>query len=279
MRIDNINERDKYKRTLGFMYGLILCFFILIFILLIEMVWKYGYNGEFMALCISMVLIIYAGILLNRLFRTEQREMDKRRKLDMTVNLEDKEHWRVIYNQISDRKKKISYMRHDMANHMQVISSLYERAGMKCPLETINQIASELSKTKTVKYCDNMLLDLTFEQRIKKLVSRGIEVDADIQLVGIEHIECEQLCLVFSMLIDYVGANLEAGQFMSMKVHKQGYTKEGMVLGWHFDTKASVNENVNMDMLLFLIKRMNGSLLVEKTVDRVNVTGMLEVIL
>ena len=278
MRIDKMDNRDKYKKTLRLMYSLILCFFMLIFILLIEMVWNNGDNGEFMALCISMVLIFYAGILLNRTLRTEQREIDKLGIDSELEQLDNQEGWREIYNQISDSKKKISYMRHDMANHLQVINSMYDKLGMEYPAETLGQIVRELSRTRAVKYCDNMLLDLTFEQRIKSLIARGVNVDADIQLIGIEHAECEQLCFVFGMLIDYIAVNLESGQAIFIKIQKHGDTGAGMVVKWHLMAESELDKNVDTNMLLFLIKRMNGSMLVEKTGESTTITGMMEVI-
>ena len=262
------------------MYGIILIFFALIFTALAEQAWKYGRHGEFAALVIGEIFAVYGGVLLNRIWKNEACKRDVNNiQADITGQYTDKQDgeydWHRAYESISDSKRKISYIRHDIANHVQVLQAMQEQCGIK--LDSLDEVQAELKRLSSVKYCDNAMFDMAMEQRIRAMQGRGLQVHADIQLTGIENVQSEQLCLVFWLLLDGISDNLSEGQHIAIRIYKHSTTNDGVMLAWSIEGDCDSINKRNVKLLEFLLDRMNGSIMVDIENGRTTETGMMEV--
>lgn len=280
MHIEKKQVRLKYDKILKIMYGIILIFFVLMFVILVEKTWDTGKYGQFAALVIGEIFIIYGGLLLNRLWKRHKdgNDINDEEELEISIErLDGDEQWKEAYKSISDSKRKISYIRHDIANHVQVIQAMQEQGECDLKSEKLEEIRVELDRLSTVKYCDNILFDIALEQRIRIMQSRGLKVQADIQLTGMESVDSEQLCLIFWLLIDGVAANMSAGQNICIKLYRHSNTDAGMMLAWSIEGECESMDKQNTKVLEFLLNRMNGSIMVDESAGKVLETGMMEV--
>lgn len=183
---------------------------------------------RFVILCIGEIFILYGGIRMWRNVRqgsvTELQE--SLRKLE---NQDDDR--RKVYGQIYNMKKNISYLRHDMANHIHVIKAVMSDAHIKEINSEINNIEELLQRTIKLKYCDNYMLDIAIEQKLRELEERKIITEADIRLREIENIKCYEFCIIFWLLTDNVARFLKEGEKIYIKMHNRKEYPDDKAIG------------------------------------------------
>lgn len=278
-----------------FIYILVIVFSSVIFLYTILKIRDGILYSQVIVSIIGEILILYGWIWMRRVFR-EKNEKELEEGLKELYAHSDK--WQELYGQVQNRKKHISYMRHDMANHLQVINTITLNDNKvnntsKDDIKSINGIKSDihkieevLKKTSKVKYCDNYMLDIAIEQKIKELEERKINVAADIRLRGMEYAECEEVCIIFWLLTDCMADFLETGEKIYIKIQNREdfVEKEKIGIAYRIEgyTKnikiRKITKSTPMHIAKKLLNNMTGSLVAKVDDEKAAVAGMFELI-
>jgi len=189
-----------------------------------------GQYGQYTALALVFVFFIYGFINLRRLLEEEKR-------VSNNLKNEEVKDWSAYYNRIVDSRNKLSFLRHDLANHMHIFDSLQNKYGIEVGAREIIEIKKYLDETSYVKYCDNILLDIALRGKIAWLNEKGITVCADVLLNGMQNYECEKLCEVVFENIDVVCKKLTKKESLYIKISKGEKTKNGVLIKWSVATE------------------------------------------
>jgi len=219
-----------YKRALKITYGIILAGVLGIVCLLLREQALSGNYGQFVALAVAFLFLIYGGISIGRLVKAGKDDKDLKRYLDEI----DVKEWNNYHKRIREFRSKISYVRHDLANHIQMYDNLRNMLGCEYPLGRMDQLRKELDRHSGVKYCDDMLLELAIDGKLVELQGKGIECGADICLNNMKQYSCEELCVRLWLDIDRAVKGIEdynkSKIFITIKSGTQ--TEEGLIVNW-----------------------------------------------
>lgn len=237
---------------------IILYVFVIIFSLLILLYAVNKMKDEFeafklMILFIGEIFILYGGIWIWRNVRQDSMAelLDGLRKLE-----KQEDDRKEVYGQIYNIKRNISYLRHDMANHIHVIKAVISNVNIK----EINNIEELLQKTTKLKYCDNYMLDIAIEQKLRELEERNIITETDIRLREIENIKCYEFCIIFWLLTDNVARFLKEGEKIYIKIHNRKECPDdksaGIIYRIEGHTKKVKKRRVRKSAYMYIAERM-----------------------
>lgn len=215
-----------YKRVLKITYALVIVCVVGILCLL----WKEralsGNYGQFSALAAVLVFLVYGGICIKRLLEEGKDVGD----IDKYLNSLDMEEWYAYHKKLKECQNKISYIRHDMANHIQVFNHMKSSLSCEFPTKRLEEINEELTKHTTLKYCDDMLLDMAIEGKMLELKKQGYQVSSDIHLQNMESYQCEKLCIYLWCAMDKIAKQQKEGAKIYIKMKNGELTNDGCII-------------------------------------------------
>ncbi len=211
-----------------------------------------GNCGQFTAMAAVFVFLAYAGVCVRRLINKGNDEEVLKRYIEEI----DMKEWSKYHIRIRECRNKISYVRHDLANHIQTFNNLKERVECAYPSERMEMIQKELHKHSNVRYCDDMLLELAIDCKLAQLENKGIVVNVDVCLKDMKRYECELLCVHLWYDIDRAVRNLERqaeNRQIWFNIKNGVQTEDGCVVKW--SVKA---EDVEPLVGMLEVKKKNG---------------------
>lgn len=215
-----------YKRVLKIAYALVIVCIVGILCLL----WKEralsGIYGQYSALALIFVFVIYGGICIKRILKQGMDEED----IDKYFDGLDIQQLNNFHKNLKDCHNKISYIRHDMANHIQVYNNMKSSLGCEFPTKRLEEINEELAKHNTLKYCDDMLLDMAIEGKMLELRKQGYQVSSDIRLQNMERYQCERLCIYLWCAVDKITKRQKEGAKICIKMKNGELTSDGCII-------------------------------------------------
>ena len=251
------------KIQMFILYFLIIIFSAIIFMYTIS---KAALDSGISVLCIGEIFLLYGGVWI-------KRNADRKDKKELSDTLkilhERSEKRRINYNQINDKKRHISYIRHDMANHIQVIKAVMADSGTAAAkdnningsiIQEMSKVNELLQKTSQVKYCDNYMLDIAIDQKVKELEERNIIPDVNVRLRNMGNAECEEFCIIFWLLVDNVAQFLTHGGRIRIIIHNRevscGSERIGIAYRIEGDTGSIRKRKLTRSVYMYVADRL-----------------------
>ena len=103
------------------------------------------------------------------------------------------------YKRREEAEKEISYLLHDMKNHLQMIMSMNEQDKTSTYLESL---AEQIKNKELQRYSSRHVLQVLFDDKVKEAAKQNIFVDIHNRDVKFENIEDFDLVTIFSNLLD-----------------------------------------------------------------------------
>lgn len=245
-----------YKKIMKITYCIIVAGVLGVVCLLLKERALNGNYGQFTALAAVFVFLAYAGVIVKRLVNKGKDDEALKKYIEEL----DMKEWSNYHQRIKECRSKISYVRHDLANHIQTFNNLKESVKCAYPSERMEIIQKELDRHSNVQFCDNMLLELAIDGKLAELENKGIVVNADICLRDMKEYECELLCMYLWFDIDKAVDEAEKnaglqneGRQIWLNIKNGVQTEEACVVKWSVGAKG-VEPLVGM----LEVKRKNG---------------------
>lgn len=281
MEFFNYGKNHVKKRTLSllFLYILNVIAATIIFFILTGNNALYGDYGQLIVLCAGEFFCLYGGVCairLQRVFENEEQINDNLKEIYIKIDELHRD-----YSKIMSVKESIGYMRHDIANHIAVVESVLPKDSRE--VNALIDIKNYIQKTEEIKYCNNRMLEIAFEKKIKQLEEKGLNVDTDIRIENIEGLQCEKICLLMWMLIDNVGNYMRQNEKITIKVFERNmqtkYTAISFLVRGYSKkiNKHTLKTGGEMKMIEYLIDSMDGSIVIDDDEAGVAEAGMVEV--
>lgn len=239
----------------------------------------YGNYGQLIVLCAGELFCLYGGVCIRRLSQIFENEEEIKSKLtEMRARIHELQS---DYLEIINYKENIGYMRHDIANHIGFMESVLPENSRE--IGELREIKNNIQKTEEIKYCENQMLDIAFEKKLRQLEENGIRVETDIRLKNIKYIEYENLCLLMWMLIDNIGKHLVKNESIKIKVFEKSTGTQSVTISFLIKGySGKINQHVlksgmEMKTIEYLLKTMDGSIIVSDDEMCVVEAGMVEV--
>lgn len=239
----------------------------------------YGSYGQLIVLCIGALFCLYGGVCvirLQKIFENEEKINSSLKEIYIKIDELHRD-----YSKIMSFKESIGYMRHDIANHIAVIESVLPKDSRE--VNALIDIKKYIQKKEEIKYCNNRILDIAFERKIRQLEEKGLKVDTDIRIENIEGLHYEKICLLMWLLIDNVGNYMLQNEKMVIKVFEKSIETKYRVISFLVRgyskklNKHTLKTGREMKMIEYLIDSMDGSIIIADDEACVTEAGMVEV--
>lgn len=181
---------------------LILLIVMLIFFLLISIVLQYFsviYEDLLFEILSFIIILFFLFILLGFLYLAQQLCKGYEAEIDLE-QIKQKENLNyAYYKRREEAEKEISYLLHDMKNHLQMIMSMNEQDKTSTYLESL---AEQIKNKELQRYSSRHVLQVLFDDKVKEAAKQNIFVDIHNRDVKFENIEDFDLVTIFSNLLD-----------------------------------------------------------------------------
>lgn len=267
------------------LYIIIIFFSLLSFFLIFgEVSQKSGILPQALWL-IGEIFLMYGGFCL---FRARKAMGGKKELEEEIVKLEQvNEECMALYESIEERRKNISFLRHDLANHIQTIMSVAGEKNNEI-VQRIEKIKTQLNSSAEIKYCLNPVVNMFIQQRINELKMDGYRVDKDIMLGNIDNIEYEELCIIYQLLVDNITALPGECDYIYIRLRIKKESKSGAIISYRIERKIKEKVNIKelckkakhtyeMELVRYFAEKLDGTVLMSCRDNKIIEAGMLEV--
>lgn len=229
---------------------------------------------------VGVIFAVYAVVLIYR----EKNIMTTTDEELMDVSLGEYEaHVKKYIEYVEEINKRYSYLRHDMANHTQVIMEMVDVD--KCPEkeQLIEEIKTILNNNKKVRYSDNSIVNSTLWVKLKSIEQLGYSIENDINLYGLKHMECRVLCYNLYFLLDMMTRQMDSNCCMKIKMTIKDSDEEKVRISYkvqNYNVKVNYKRFIwSYDYISFkeLTEAMNGTVICDVNNTVLTVAGWMEV--
>ena len=231
---------------------------------------------------IGIMLVVAGGVVLHKTVGKYINESEVEEKI---ANLsKETKVLQEMYEPMENAKKELSYLRHDIANHIQIISSINK----SIKEDKYKELKERLHLSNVSSKVEHPIIGMVLEGIIKDYLAKGVKVDADIDLRQLNNVEYEEMLIAVKLVCDITGNDATSGDTVVIRlrckdnnednvkvVFRIGYKRKESNISDYRKDKLHKNENINI--LRYLVNDLQGDIVIDKINGTDVVTGVMEV--
>ncbi len=229
---------------------------------------------------VGVIFVVYAGILVIR----ENKLIDdlENTRLNKKFN-EYNTRLNRYFDDIKYAKKKTARLRHDFANHAQVLAELLTEEQYPQRDELLEAIKEELTEKVKVSYSDNTIVNLALELTIYELKEKGYNIQEDIDLFGLNNIEAYQLCYNIWLFVEVLTKLVKAKESVLLRLYVKDRSDKRIRIAYRAEAYTNYKKEVLLNrvyefkMFKAVLDVTDGMLLTDIDHERIVVAGWMEV--
>ena len=181
------------------------------------------------------------------------------------------------YQKLEAFNKETRAIKHDMRNHMIIISNLAQRGDLLRLEQYIQQIETKAEQLDNIVHTGNTIVDAILNEKLQVATEKQITIDYQVNLIGNLGLEDMDLCVIFANSIDnaieaceriedisqrliWIKANYDRGYlFYNIKNITKGRAK---IVNEEIPTnkKDSINHGFGLNNIKDSVQKNNGKL-------------------
>lgn len=154
-------------------------------------------------LFVYFIVSLLADFFLYKVLVTNSENYEIKQALQIAKKKEELEY--EYYNKLKVKADETDKLNHDMLNMLTIIKSLTaadSTVSKEQAATMIDDLTNKVNKNRTIKYCNNDILNIIISNKIDSSETSNIEFSANIDIPSETKIENIDLCRIFTNLLD-----------------------------------------------------------------------------
>ncbi|MBP3339344.1 MAG: hypothetical protein J6L69_08065 [Lachnospiraceae bacterium] len=220
---------------------------------------------------IGVIFVLYGGVLIIR---------ESKASIDKTIVCEN---FNEYYSNMKNAMKKRAELKHDFANHSQVLVELMDAEKYPEKSAIINDIRTLLYGEDVVNFSDNDMLNHIFIFNIEKLEKEFTNFEYNISLYGLKDVQSFDFYYIIMLLFNVIEKEMYLASNVEVKMYVKDRTKNSNVIAYSVvgkDFSSIANKRkCSQELKLFkeIIEDIDGTLIFENGKDEKIIAGWMEV--
>lgn len=129
-------------------------------------------------------------------------------------------------DEIKSLHKKSRLLKHDMKNHLLVLTSYLNEGNIATAKEYISGIVDKLNKMYSYIYVGNSLMNYIVNDKLSQAYEKGIDIKAEIENLAFDYMESIDFSALLGNILDNAvdGAEISSKKFIGMRIyHVRGF--------------------------------------------------------
>lgn len=227
---------------------------------------------------VGVIFVVYSYVLLIR----QKSYINKNDEELLEISIEKYENKLQEFISIVDEvNESYACLRHDMANHTQVVMGLVEEKDCQNKEERLGEIIALLEANRKIRFSDNSLINAALWVKFMNMEKLGYKIEKNIELFGLKKMDCRVMCYNIYFLLDMIEKQKIEQKSIFIKMYVKKIENNKARISYKLEIPGCNIKKLiwSHDYATFkeLSHVMNGSVICEKQRDLLTLGGWMEV--